>query len=78
MRQCLNFSFQKSVRTKTTEAEVLNKIYVLITNTLNVQISIENPHHTKNQEHLQLSEKGQSINANTVMTEILELSVKDF
>ena len=35
-------------------------------------------HNTKNQEDLKLNEKRQSIDANTEMTEILELFDKDF
>lgn len=35
-------------------------------------------HHTKNQEDFRLNEKRQSIDANTEMTVMLELSDKDF
>ena len=49
------------------------QIQTLIYNAPNVQFN-EETHHTEDQEDLKLDEKRQSTDANTEMTEMLELS----
>ena len=64
---------------KLAKTEGLNNTQSPITHYKNIQVSVKKiTHHTKNEKELQLNEKRQSIDDNAKMTEMLELSDKDF